>query len=78
MSAASCSGPQQLAAQEFLLKFRGLWDLVGDDFVSSAQLRQLLVQVSAPAAFPSRCHFFNIWCMRCRRSICPPSTQRLL
>ena len=53
-SAASCSGPQQRPAQEFLSKFQGLWDLVGDDFVSPTQLRQLLVQVQAPAA-ASRC-----------------------
>jgi hypothetical protein len=43
-SIASCAGASQLPAQEFLSKYAGLWDLVGGDFLSQAQLRQLLVQ----------------------------------
>ena len=43
-SIASCTGPLQHCAQEFHSKYAGLWDLVGADFVSQAQLRQLLVQ----------------------------------
>jgi hypothetical protein len=55
-SLASCSGSQQLPAQEFLENFQGLWDLVGDDFVEPAQLRQLLVQVKSLPACLSRFH----------------------
>jgi hypothetical protein len=47
----SCSGPQQLPAQEFYSKYQGLWELVGSEFVSQDAFRQLLVQVEARAAF---------------------------
>jgi hypothetical protein len=53
----SCSGAQQLPAQEFFTRYQGLWSLVGSEFASQDQLKQLLVQV-APSTLTFTHRFF--------------------